>query len=109
MQSILIVSEESLDKLSAMADKIMEMTPRSADLAEGKKNTDVDELLAKISRNSRDQRHYSIRNRNRSRSRKRYDPNGKFCFYHFKFGTKCHPEKCVQPCNWKVLENHATQ
>ena len=47
VQSILIVSEESLDKLSAMADKIIEMTPRSADLAEVKTNTDVDKLLAK--------------------------------------------------------------
>lgn len=128
VKNILIVSEESLDKLATMADKIMEMTPRSTDLSEvkatatGTDSTPVDDLLLKrISalelqiaalseqRHSRDQRRYNYRNRSRSRSRKRYDPNGKLCFYHFKFGAKCRPEKCVQPCAWKIQGNHQTQ
>lgn len=34
--------------------------------------------------------------RNRSRSRRRYNPDGKFCFNHFKYGRKA--RDCKQPC-----------
>lgn len=39
--------------------------------------------------------------RNRSRSRRRYEK----CWYHYKFGDRCIPEKCVPPCNYKKSEN----
>lgn len=36
--------------------------------------------------------------RNRSGSRRRYDT----CWYHYRFGEKCLPEKCVPPCKYKT-------
>lgn len=40
--------------------------------------------------------------RNRSGSRRRYDT----CWYHYRFGDKCLPEKCVPPCRFsKKPEN----
>ncbi|GBN23514.1 hypothetical protein AVEN_192677-1 [Araneus ventricosus] len=50
-----------------------------------------------------------FRNRSRSRSNRRHDfnPKGKLCYFHFRFGTKCFPEKCLPPCSWnkKPQEN----
>lgn len=116
VKSIVIVSEESLDKIAAMADKIMEMTPRTAELATVQKDPAIlDQLLSKISalenqiasmsmqRESRSPHRH--RSRSRSRSQRRFDPQGKFCFFHYRFGKKCRPEKCVQPCAWKDSEN----
>lgn len=123
VKNILIVSDESLEKLAEMADKIMEMSPRTAEVAAiQQKPALIEELISKISalehqiasmsvqRNPRrSDRTYQQRSRSRSKSRGRYDPKGKFCFYHFKFGSKCLPEKCVQPCNWKLSENQSLQ
>ena len=36
--------------------------------------------------------------RNSSTSRRSYNPNGKLCFYHFKFGNRA--QKCNSPCAW---------
>ncbi|XP_035205422.1 uncharacterized protein LOC118180427 [Stegodyphus dumicola] len=118
VKHVLIVSDENLEKLATMADKILEMQPR-AELASVNKNTvPVDELLNKISalelqianmtaRNSRSRYRSPSGNRStsRNRSRKRFNPNGKYCYYHFKFGEKCFPEKCKEPCSWKQSEN----
>jgi len=46
------------------------------------------------SRNS----HSGNRNRNRSRS-SRYNPKGKYCYYHFKFGNKAN-RPCDKPCSF---------
>lgn len=115
VKSILIVSDESLEKLAAMADKITEMTPKAAEIAvmDKQKSGVIDELLTKISalelqiaemhvrRPSRSPvREYRYGTRRRSKSRNRYDPKGKYCFYHFRFGKKCLPSKCVSPCTW---------
>ncbi|GFT69874.1 transposon Ty3-G Gag-Pol polyprotein [Trichonephila clavipes] len=35
--------------------------------------------------------HHHQRSRSRSKSRRRYNPQGKYCFYHFRFGKKCLP------------------
>ncbi|GBN24742.1 hypothetical protein AVEN_255705-1 [Araneus ventricosus] len=46
--------------------------------------------------------------RNRSRSRRHdFNPKGKLCYFHFRFGTKCFPEECQPPCSWnkKPQEN----
>ncbi|GFW12908.1 hypothetical protein TNCV_3328411 [Trichonephila clavipes] len=37
--------------------------------------------------------HHHQRSRSRSKSRRRYNPQGRYCFYHFRFGKKCLPEK----------------
>lgn len=125
IKSILIVSDESLEieKLAIMADKIVEMSPRTPELSEvQRKPSQMDELITRISslenqiasmsvhRCSRSPNRQSpIRNRTRSRSRRKFDPNGKLCFYHFHYGKKCYPEKCVQPCSWKHSENQSQQ
>ncbi|GFR16746.1 uncharacterized protein TNCT_460731 [Trichonephila clavata] len=49
VKCIVIVSEEHLDKIAAMTDKIMEMAPRTIDVAAVYKDSvRVDQLLAKI-------------------------------------------------------------
>ncbi|GFT14899.1 peptidase A2 domain-containing protein [Trichonephila clavipes] len=78
-----------------------------------KKFPRVDELLSKLVsleeqlaslklqrkvRSSSPQHHQ--RSRSRSKSRRRYNPQGRYCFYHFRFGKKCLPGKCVQPCSF---------
>lgn len=119
VRNVLVVCEGDLDKLATTADKIVEMSPRPADLAAvAAPSPQVDALLAKISalelqvaalssRQSRD--HHRGPARSRSRSRKRFDPSGQYCFYHFRFGARCLPGKCKQPCSWKAAENSAQQ
>ena len=36
----------------------------------------------------------------RSRSRSRFNPQGQYCFYHWKFGDKA--TKCTSPCQWNA-------
>lgn len=117
VQNILIVSDENLDKLTAMADKIVEMTPSMELASASQEATPHHELLSKISsleqqiaslhmdRSRATARRPDQRNRSRSRSRKRFNPQGKLCFFHFRFGKKCFPEKCTPPCSWKESEN----
>ncbi|XP_055928563.1 uncharacterized protein LOC129959698 [Argiope bruennichi] len=123
VKGVIIVSEEKLDKLATMVDKIVEMAPRTTDVAAVQKESPgVDQLLAKIAalegqiasmrlqQKSRNRSpHHHQRSRSRSKSRRRYNPQGKFCFYHFKFGKKCLPGKCVQPCSWDESGNQSQQ
>ncbi|GFW43848.1 uncharacterized protein TNCV_2854811 [Trichonephila clavipes] len=51
-------------------------------------------------RNSRNEFKNSNQTRNKSRSRKRFNPNGKYCYFHFMFGNKCYPDKCKSPYSW---------
>ncbi|GFY25707.1 uncharacterized protein TNCV_3060391 [Trichonephila clavipes] len=49
VKCIVIVSEEHLDKIAAIADKIVEMAPRTIDVAVVQKDSvEVDQLMAKI-------------------------------------------------------------
>lgn len=43
--------------------------------------------------------------RQRSSSRKAYNPDGRFCWYHFKFGNKS--TKCNQPCSFSTTQHNA--
>ncbi|GFW55931.1 transposon Ty3-I Gag-Pol polyprotein [Trichonephila clavipes] len=79
VKCIVIVSEEHLDKIAAMADKIVEIAPRTVDIAA---------LQRKVRSSSP---HHHQRSRSRSKSRRRYNPQGRYCFYHFRFGKKCLP------------------
>ncbi|UYV81197.1 K02A2.6-like, partial [Cordylochernes scorpioides] len=112
MRNILLVSDEDVTKLASMADKIMDMT-FSPDVCSASSSqtshTNMENLLKK---NSSLERQVSEINLSRSRptsmnqghrfsrSRRKYDPKGKFCFYHFRFGVHCIPEKCKPPCKW---------
>ena len=123
IKNILIVSEEALTQLAVMADKIAEMNPKLQLYSASSNTNSFEEVLTKISnleqqieklnfsRQSRPRNQNFSQNRSgsRSRSRKRFDPKGKFCFYHFRFGAKCFPEKCTPPCSWKVPENFNQQ
>ena len=40
--------------------------------------------------------------RHRSRSRGRFDPEGKLCYYHWRFQEKA--TKCTAPCQWKLRD-----
>ncbi|GFR20833.1 hypothetical protein TNCT_97521 [Trichonephila clavata] len=49
VKGIVIASEEHLDKIAAMADKIVEMTPKTVDVAAVQKDpVGVDQLLGEI-------------------------------------------------------------
>ncbi|UYV76682.1 hypothetical protein LAZ67_14001733 [Cordylochernes scorpioides] len=111
--AILLVSDEDVNKLAAMADKITDMTTKS-DIYDINHDTNkvildkISELERQISQINVD--HYSrgdnrqsnsARTRSRSRSNRRFNPNGKLCYYHYRFGKKCLPGKCVQPCGWE--------
>ncbi|GFU78571.1 hypothetical protein TNCV_2301831 [Trichonephila clavipes] len=91
-----------------MANKIVEMALRTMDAAVVQKNSlRVDELLSKLvsleeqltslklQRKVRSSSpHHHQKSRSRSKSRRRYNPQGRYCFYHFRFGKKCLPGKC---------------
>lgn len=118
VRNILIVSDEDIEKLALMADRIVEMQPKqelycassiaspSADaITELRQQiAALDNKLEKLSvtRNSRPQSRNSGRfSFDRSKSRNRYNPTGKYCYYHFRFREKCFPDKCKAPCAWK--------
>ncbi|GFU95865.1 hypothetical protein TNCV_4994981 [Trichonephila clavipes] len=81
------------------------MALRTIDAAVVQKNSlRVDELLSKLvsleeqlaslklQRKVRSSSpHHHQRSRSRSKSRRRYNPQGRYCFYHFRFGKKCLP------------------
>ncbi|GFW06105.1 hypothetical protein TNCV_4478971 [Trichonephila clavipes] len=81
------------------------MAPRTIDAAVVQKGSlRVDELLSKLvsleeqlaslklQRKVQSSRsHHHQRSRSRSKSRRRYNPQGKYCYYHFRFGKKCLP------------------
>lgn len=122
IKNILLVSEEDLNKLAIMGDKISDMNPKSEIFATSNKTESVNdstasfvnnELLSRIasleqqisqlcvSRQSRPKfRNNENRSRSQSKSRQRYNPNGKLCYFHYRFRNRCFPDKCTQPCSW---------
>ncbi|GFS97366.1 hypothetical protein TNCV_1825111 [Trichonephila clavipes] len=84
------------------------MAPRTIDAAVVQKNSlRVDELLSKLvsleeqlaslklqRKVQGSSPHHHQRSRSRSKSRRRYNPQRRYCFYHFRFGKKCLPGKC---------------
>ncbi|GFV25497.1 hypothetical protein TNCV_1147671 [Trichonephila clavipes] len=98
------------------------MAPRTIDAAVIQKDSlGVDELsklvtleeqLAslKLQQKVRSSRHHHHqRSRSRSKSRHRYNPQGRYCFYHFRFGKKCLPGKCVQTYSFNESGNESQQ
>lgn len=121
IKNVIIVSDENLEKLSVMADKILEMNPRSEIFASTSQNPNFNnEMIKKIESLEKEiasLRAITSRTRSRSRSRSRsssrnwgkFNPKGKYCYFHFKFGTKCKPDKCKPPCEWKQSVNSQQQ
>lgn len=109
VQAILSVSEDSLEKLAVMADKIHETSGGNVEAVQYAKNSvsDVSELRAQIAeltkqveRLSRSrERKNSFSQRHRSKTPKKHD----LCWYHFKFGDSA--KRCKFPCLFKKPEN----
>lgn len=121
--SVALVSQDALDmeSLTKLADRVWEAI-KTANVSAVSTGTSNDDLRAEISelramieklsfgnsqRNSdnryrgrspyRESSRSNSSNRGRSRSRgPRFNPKGKFCFDHFKFGNRA--TKCTQPC-----------
>ncbi|GBN42746.1 hypothetical protein AVEN_245684-1 [Araneus ventricosus] len=123
IKNILVVSNENLDNLSIMADKIFEMNSTTEIYSAAADNSVMNTVLDKISnlenqiselnvhRQSRSKyRHFDFnRSNSRSHSRKKHNPNGSNCYYHFKFVDKCYPNECKSPCSCKASENSDQQ
>ncbi|GFU32731.1 hypothetical protein TNCV_1294641 [Trichonephila clavipes] len=90
------------------------MAPRTVDAAVQKDSLDVDELLSKLVtledqlaslKLQRKVPHHHQRSRSSCESRRSYNPQGRYC--HFRFGKKCFPGKCVQPCSFNETGNES--
>lgn len=113
VQAILSVSEDSLDKLALMADKIHETTGIQLDeVHTSSKNSspELSELRAQIAElskqverlsRSRDRQGGNRKNRAFSRQRQFRSPSKepRECWYHRKFGENA--KRCQSPCNFK--------
>ncbi|GBM25220.1 hypothetical protein AVEN_153405-1 [Araneus ventricosus] len=113
MQAILTTSSDDLNKLSIMADKIVDVTSGSEICSNHVKTkvpetsipndcisnlqAQISELSLKIDRMSQFQKSRSMSRRNNSLARfaSRKD---KVCWYHFRFRKNA--KKCVQPCSY---------
>lgn len=120
IKTILAISEGDLNKLADIGDKIWEMNPNKELYVVSQPTNNpscFEELLAKISsleqrieamhmtrRRSPSSRSSSCSSRSsrNSYNRRKYNPGGKYCYFHYRFGKRCKPEKCVQPCSWST-------
>ncbi|XP_025997160.1 uncharacterized protein LOC105201603 [Solenopsis invicta] len=110
MQTVLSASGDilTLDRLTAMADKIYDITPPSSSVLQVAETTastssqesELCEIIKKLdqllSRRQRSSPHR--RKRSRTRSRSRSSTNTKYCWYHKCFGRDV--KKCSAPCSW---------
>lgn len=117
-QAILSVSEDSLDKLAVMADKIHEAAGVGVEEVCGSKPVfpEFSELRAQIAELTKQVEHFS-RNRERqkrgsgnrsfSRHERSQTPKGRGsrdqCWYHWKFGDAA--KRCKPPCVFKTRGN----
>lgn len=129
VRSILVIAEGDITKLAQLADKVCEVrtvdevhvktpsqpSPTSNMSLEALTRAIEDlqkqlcELKSQGTGRSRSSSRSSNHSRSSSRGRPRYNPQGKFCYYHFRFGTRCKPEKCSQPCQWKGNDQRQQQ
>ncbi|UYV73857.1 hypothetical protein LAZ67_11001152 [Cordylochernes scorpioides] len=49
----------------------------------------------------RSSRYYRYNARSRSRSKGAYNPKGPYCYFYYRFGNLCRPDRCTSPCQWK--------
>lgn len=112
VQTILVISTEDVDKLTVMADKILDVSSFSdVCVYIGKHSEDdlnqvfqelniVREEIAELQTSSQTSRSDSRFRRDRSRSRsKSHNYRDGLCYYHFRYKDKAH--RCVQPSNYK--------
>lgn len=105
VQAILSISNDPVDKLAVMADKIHETTGANVEVVHSSNDSPSDlselrmqlaELTKEVKRLSRDRnRNNSNFQRRRSKTPQKYDQ----CWYHFKFGDAA--KRCKSPCRFK--------
>lgn len=123
--------DDEIDKLMKLADQVWEAI-KTANISAVSSNSstsndglrgEINELKAMIEKLTFDRSRNRSRNRSRSYSRSnnnndnnnrsrqrsrsrssRFDPNGKFCYYHFKFGNKA-SKPCNKPCSFKSAQS----
>ncbi|UYV85054.1 hypothetical protein LAZ67_X004411 [Cordylochernes scorpioides] len=112
IKNILIVSEVDISKLAIMADKINEINSSKEIYDTEVPSSSTDRLIAKLEDlerqvselrldRSRSRSKNRTQSRPRSNSQRSFDPKGKYCYYHFRFGSNCLQNKCRSPCSWK--------
>ncbi|UYV81082.1 hypothetical protein LAZ67_19002721, partial [Cordylochernes scorpioides] len=110
IKNILIVSEEDISKLAIMADKINEINSSKEIYDAEVPSSSTDRLIAKLEDlerqvselrldRSRSRSKNRPQSRPRSNSQRSFDPKGKYCYYHFRFGPNCLQNKCRSPCS----------
>lgn len=123
-------SDMDLTKLAELADRIHDIVPCSPQVAAtsvqsssaydnmartiAQLTKQVSELSAEVRRGRHEGRGRSRSGsrRNRSSSTKRSSSSYQrfpICWYHRKYGDKCHPEKCVLPCDYKPVNSQGSQ
>ncbi|UYV71899.1 hypothetical protein LAZ67_9000985 [Cordylochernes scorpioides] len=110
IQIILTTQEQaSLNSLADLADRVTEITssPSSSTSTLEKELASLHAEISalKIDLNKKEERIPRSRSRSSSSSRKsspssyrKYNPNGSWCWYHFRF--KHHARKCISPCTF---------
>ncbi|UYV69834.1 hypothetical protein LAZ67_7000922, partial [Cordylochernes scorpioides] len=110
IQIILTTQEQaSLNSLADLADRVTEITssPSSSTSTLEKELASLRAEISalKIDLNKKEERISRSRSRSSSSSRKsspnsyrKYNPNGSWCWYHFRF--KHHARKCISPCTF---------
>ncbi|UYV73821.1 hypothetical protein LAZ67_11001026 [Cordylochernes scorpioides] len=110
IQIILTTQEQaSLNSLADLADRVTEITssPSSSTSTLEKELASLRAEISalKIDLNKKEERIPRSRSRSSSSSRKsspnsyrKYNPNGSWCWYHFRF--KHHARKCISPCTF---------
>lgn len=122
VRAVLAVSEvKDLEKLAAIADKIMETTRPLNDVSEvqatSTSNNDIAFILSEISklslqmdgmqrgrsklRNNYQTNRYRSASRGRNYTRRTPECADWLCYYHYKFRNRA--QKCVEPCSWKKI------
>lgn len=118
--SLVATGKDDITELITLADKIWDHTPKSnqfiASVSTPSPNLEISSLRSEIDELKKVIQNLSVsdrgrnkcrdcsngpRNRSRTRSRSvpRFNENGRFCYYHFRFGDKA--QKCKEPCAFK--------
>ncbi|UYV79078.1 hypothetical protein LAZ67_17001042 [Cordylochernes scorpioides] len=116
IKNIFIVSDEDMSKLAIMADKINEINSSKEIYEAEVPSSSTDLLIAKLEDlerqvselrldRSRSRSKNRTQSRPRSNSQRSFDPRGRYCYYHFCYGSNCLQNKCRPPCSWKESEN----
>lgn len=111
-QTVLSTSEDTLDKLAAMADRIHDIVSNNniysleavPDNAIAKPfEVQLNEIIKRLDRielRERSKTSRRPRSRSTSRTQRKQTPTGhRYCWYHRRYGQEA--KKCSLPCDWK--------